>query len=140
MIESLEGLKAEVDKLASLKERKRVYEEHASKVQVEIDTAEGQILEAMQRCDMEHFEGSKHRVHISTRTSVKFPQGANDREAFVTWLHSKGMEHLLTVNANTLVSMYNKETEAALARGEGGFTIPGIKDVKTYNKIGIRAK
>lgn len=133
-------LRGIVDRLVELKRQRATYNAAADKLKPEIAELEAELLYAMEVSGLERIEGTKHKTHISTHTSVKQPQSAEDREAFISWLHSKGMEHLLNVNSNTLVTLYNKELEAALARGEASFSIPGIKDVKTYNKLGITSK
>jgi hypothetical protein len=76
---------------------------------------------------------------------VNLPQTPEDRDAFFGWLKERGLfEHMITVNSNTLNSLYMKEWEVAKESPDPvdalTFSIPGIPEPKLHETVSLRRK
>lgn len=77
---------------------------------------------------------------ISTRElwRVNVPQG-QDRDKFFKYLKDQGLEHMMTVNSNTLNSFFQKEWTAAIESGKAlDFKIPGLGEPTRYVSLSFR--
>lgn len=77
-----------------------------------------------------HVEGIG-TVSVTEKLKVRTPKGLDDKKALAAWLQTQlgddGMHTYLSVNYQSLNSLYNQEFEAAKDRGDASnFTLPGV--------------
>lgn len=135
MSHTIESMNAQIAKISEL----RIKEEQAGRVKKEVmdelALAEGVMLEMLVEEGMTSYAGPNGRVGITHRTSVKTPKSPASRELFFAYLKEKGLfDSMISVNSNTLNSLYKSELELSTSRGEPDFSIPGIDEV-TLNQI-----
>ncbi len=107
---------------------------------------ESGIMEKMKTKFMAHMTDQKKKKYqansgtfsVTDKTSVKVPKSPEDRALFFGWLRDKGVfQSVITVNSQTLNSIYKQEFDAA---EDPHFKIPGINAVTTYQTLNIRGK
>lgn len=75
---------------------------------------------------------------LKEKTSVRIPSTEEDKEAFFSWLKSKGIfKQYVNVNSVALNALYKQEREAAIERGDFDFKIPGIGGETIYTTLSI---
>lgn len=81
-------------------------------------------------------------VSILQRWRVGLPQTLEDKKALFGWLQEKGIfDEYVSVNSQSLNSLYMGEWDEAKKRGEGmTFKIPGVGDPKLFEDLGMRKK
>lgn len=81
-------------------------------------------------------------ISLKERWRVSLPKSEEDREAFFSWLKEKNLyEGMVTVNANSLNSLYMSEWEVAQSEGKGmDFSVPGIKEPTLFEDLSIRKR
>lgn len=139
-ITDINQLKERIDYLAGLHATKDDLNRVLSETNAEIDEVKQQIQKALEASGLDRFEGSETKVNLITTHSVKMPQDEANRAIFLHWLHTHGMGNMLTVNSQSLNSLYNREAETALAKGIVNFRIPGIDGVKTRTTLSAPKK
>lgn len=77
-----------------------------------------------------HVEGIG-TVSVTEKLKVRTPKGLEDKKALAEWLRTQlgddGMHTYLSVNYQSLNSLYNSEFEAAKERGTASeFNLPGV--------------
>lgn len=96
----------------------------------QVEMAEAALILLMERADKTAYiaEGVG-RVGISHKMSIQTPKSPEERRAFFAWLaEKKGQEvadAYMSINANSLNSLYNQLTEEAALAGEI-LEIPGL--------------
>lgn len=133
---TVDELTKQVEEVARL----RAVEEAASRAKKEatevLEAAESRMLEMLTESGLKNFNSPHGKVVMAFRTSVKTPKLPEDKEAFYTFLKSRGLyESLISVNSQTLNSLYKSEMEEAVARGEADFAIPGINEVNIVPQL-----
>lgn len=108
-----------------------------------LEELEGQML-----VYLNHFRKTSYDVagvgtlYITTRSSVLIPRSPEDKKALLSWLRSKGEAVYLdkvSVNAQTLNSLYNEEHEIAEREGSlDTFFIPGVGAPKKMQVLSLR--
>lgn len=127
---TLSDLNALIDRIANL----RAQEEEASRVKKEInellEIEEARMIEMLASNQLTSYKGPGGKVVLAYRTSVRVPKEGNDKAALFEWLREKGLyDQLVSVNSQTLNSLYKSELDEAKERGETDFAIPGLRDV-----------
>lgn len=127
---TIEIMNQKISELASL----RSEEAEASRIKKEItekvENLENEIIEMLTAEGLTTFSGEKGKIVVAFRTSVKTPKTPEDKEAFYTYLKNRGLyDSMISVNSQTLNSLYKAEFEEAMNRGESDFAIPGLKEV-----------
>jgi len=81
-------------------------------------------------------------VYIINRLSFRTPKDVSSKEKFFGYIRDRHgedvLKNLLTVNSQTLNGFCKKEIEAATARGEAFYNIPGIEDPTHDQSIGLK--
>lgn len=93
----------------------------------ELRKDEEDLISTMTELELKSFKESGMLFGVRETMQLATPKGL-DKEKFFEYLKSVGhFDALATVHARTLVSWYNQENEAALARGEPYAAIPGLE-------------
>lgn len=81
-------------------------------------------------------------ISILERWRVGLPQTDADKAALLAHLKERGIfDKYVTVNANSLNSLYMADWEDAKERGEGmTFGMPGIGEPKLFEDLGMRKR
>ncbi len=106
----------------------------------EYDQKEAELLNVMEVCELDRFDGPDCAVFRNTRSSVATPKTEAERLAFFGYLKKIGeFDNLITVNSQTLNSWYKAELQAAEQRGDIEFDVPGL-NVTTVPTLTVRKK
>jgi hypothetical protein len=125
--EALDRVKGMVKTIAEATAAKKKLESELETVNQVITEGDGKVLEILKECNLETFKCEYGTVTASERVSYTTPKEHAAREAFFTFLREKRVfDDMVTVNYATLNSWAKEEYEAAKARGDLGFTIPGL--------------
>jgi hypothetical protein len=126
---TIEALNAQAELIAKLRDK----DDEASRARKDVANAleaeETKMIEMLSSCDLTSFKSKYGHAIITHRTSVKTPKTPEAQAMFKAWLKNNHLEHLLTVNSNSLNALYKDELEAARERGDSDFSIPGIDEV-----------
>lgn len=127
---TIEQMNEQVATIAAL----RAEEEQASRAKKEVterlEAAEARMLEMLTDSGMTNYRSPLGLVTVAFRTSVKTPKTPAEKELFHNWLRAQGLyDQLISVNSQTLNSLYKSELEKAKERGDTDFAIPGIDGV-----------
>ena len=83
-------------------------------------------------------------VGVKTELKVRYPETLDERKKFFEWMQAQGEDLLLTkltVNYQTLNSLYNEEFEKAAEEGRSAeFNIPGISEPASENTLTFRRR
>lgn len=76
-------------------------------------------------------------IVLKNRWSVNLPKSEEDRAALFSWMKEKGIyDAYVTVNSNSLKSLFLKEREIALESGDAvGFSLPGCGEAKLFEDL-----
>lgn len=94
-----------------------------------------EILAHLEKHDLKNFNFGNGKVGISEERSVKMV----DKYVFFQWLKERNMfEDIVSVNAQTLKSIYKKEFEKAKEEGDLEFLekgLPGVSKPSVFNNL-----
>jgi hypothetical protein len=138
---TIEEMNAQVEKIATL----RVQEADAAKIKKEVmdalELAESTMMEMLTQENMKSYDSPMGKVTLAYRTSVKTPKTPEDKEAFFAYLKNRNLyDSMISVNSQTLNSLYKAELEEATERGDMDFAIPGIKEVTINQQLRFSGK
>jgi len=91
------------------------------------------LVSTLQACNKKKYSvDGIGTVSVTEKLKVRTPKGLEAKKELAAWLKQQlgddGMHTYLSVNYNSLNSLYNQEFEHAKDRGQGGdFYIPGIE-------------
>ena len=101
---------------------------------------EQEVQNILEAAGLERFDTEFCTVNRVHRSSVALPQDSHKKALLFDWLQRRGLyEDFVTVNSQRLNALYRSEEEAALARGEIDFKIPGLEP-RSYTQIQLRKK
>lgn len=101
---------------------------------------EGKLLMHMEETEQEqvHIPG-RGKIHTVDRFTVPVPKNMDDKKAFFKHLTERGIFfEMASVNSQTLNSFYKSEMEAAIARGDSDFKLPGIAEPSHIRTLSVR--
>lgn len=123
----LEGL------CSAVTEQRAVVAEKSAAKRVEetkLEELEAQVMEAFEKLDKRNFKSERAHAQfaLSYRSSVKIPALPENKQKFFDYLKARGVfEDMIGVNSNTLNRFYKDEFDAAKARNDFDFEIPGLE-------------
>ena len=133
-----------IDAMYSTKKETEVAKKAHSEAHAKYDELRRTVLKHLDSNEMDRFEGSNCKVTRVMKCSAKVPKDIEAKQKLFSWLkESYGADVLLsmtTINANTFSSFYNKEDEAAAARGDIDFEIPGVDEPTPYYDLRVTKK
>jgi hypothetical protein len=100
-----------------------------------LDELEKKMMGCLSALGKNSYKSDVGLFTVTHRISVRVPQG-DDKAAFFEWLKEKGYyDSYVTVNSQSLNSLYRQEFEKAKAEGSlDSFSIPGIGE-PTINEV-----
>lgn len=110
-----------------------------SQLNKELGMLENKAQAMLENNDITSYKSKSGTVYVSYYESVKMPQTLEDKAQFFTWLKERDLyDSMVTVNSQSLNSLYRKEKEAAEENGDLFFKIPGLNNITTSPRIGFR--
>ena len=128
--------------IAEIFERKAEIEDDKEKLtekQNKLDQLKAKIVLALKETDRDSFKSPYGTVTISERWRVSLPSEDVDKAALFKHLEERGISmKYLTVNSNSLNSLYMADWEAAKIAGEGmDFKMPGVSEPTLFEDLRI---
>lgn len=108
-----------------------------------LKTIDNKILAHLEKADLSSFKSKYGTVIRSKKFSVQTPKTTDQKAAFFQWLKDKGDEvywQYVTVNSQSLNSLYKEEMDIAKEEGNIDFVIPGILEPTYYEQLSKRKK
>jgi hypothetical protein len=103
----------------------------ASECLADAEASDRKILEALKSAGKsKYYVDGLGTIAITQKSMVRVPSSIEAKKEFFKHLRTIGEEFLFsmaTVNSNSLNSWYNKCAEEAYAKGDLGFSVPGIE-------------
>jgi hypothetical protein len=126
---TLSDLKGLVAELRDVRSQKDGLNAQLSELEKNKKRLEDKIIPILEQSNLTSFNCEFGRVTRSARFSVKFPKDDQEKKAALrAYLDSKGIfDDSWTFNHQSLNSFYKEELEAAAARGDEDFEIPGLE-------------
>lgn len=122
-------LKDEIAKLESeIKARKEQYTEVCNN-----------ILHTLDLMDLDSIRAHGYLFFKEMRSSVTTPKTLEDKEKLFNWLKEKAIfMEIVSVNSQTLNSLYKNLSEDAAKEGILDFQIPGVANPTTYTTLKLK--
>lgn len=140
-MQDLKQLNALCDSLADTRERKARLNAQLKELNEAEERDETKILEMLEASDLDSFDGTKGKVSIVNRFTVRVPQSIDDKQALFKYLQQRKIFYeLVSVNSMTLNSFYKKEMEIAQSEGNTDFKIPGVGEPGVKKSLSFRKK
>lgn len=128
--------------VAKLKDMRAAYDQAkkvASDINTECERLENKLLFTLEETNRTNYKSPFGTISIMHKWRVNNPQTEEDKAALRDHLESRGLHNMLSVNSNTLNSLYMQDWEAARERGEGmEFKMPGIGEAKLNKVLSFR--
>ena len=134
LVKTLKTARAEYDAAKAISNEKNEVVDELEKKLVALLSEAGKTVYEVEGCA---------RVTIVSKTQVTTPKTIEAKESLFNWIEEKhGKDARLayqTINYQSLNSLYNKELEAAVARGED-INIPGLDLPMVVKSLQLRSK
>jgi len=129
-VEQLRALKTVYDE--ATKEKERLSAEYTKQKNV--------VMEALRQANKESYiVDGIGKVKLQEEQSVKTPKSPEEKDAFFAWVKNKlGADAYYTymsVNSQSLNSLYKRMKEESRSRGEAEFSIDGLEEPTAYYKL-----
>ena len=109
-----------------------------------LDEIEAKFVAHLKELGKTSYKSEHGTVTRVEKWRVNLPATPEDKQKFLEYIKSKGLESMLTVNSNSLNSYYMTEWEQAKNSGDPedalNFSIPGISEPKVHEIISFRRK
>ena len=97
------------------------------------------ILGTLDLLELESIKAHGFLFFKETRSSVTTPKSPEEKKALFDFLESKGIFlEMVSVNSQTLNSLYKSLEAEALKRGELEFRLPGVPEPTTYINLKLK--
>lgn len=124
--EVLKEIKEKVDNLYNLKLI-------SDKAEKEYKNAKNELASILEDAEVDKVQGDTATVSLALKTSVTVPKDEFEKQELFDYINSKygaGVLHtMLTINARSFSSWFNKEVEAKVNEGD---LEPNIANIKPY--------
>lgn len=98
-----------------------------------------QILETLNALEIDSVKGHGFMFYKTQESSVKTPKTLEDKRALFDFLREKGIfDEMVSVNSQTLNSLYKNLAQEALEQGVLEFNMPGIAEPTNFTKLKMR--
>lgn len=140
-MQDLKKLNELCDSLAETREKKARLNAQIKELNEAEERDESKILEMLEAAELDSFDGTKGKVSIVNRFTVRVPQSITDKQALFDYLKKRKIFfELVSVNSQTLNSFYKKEMEIAQSEGNTEFKIPGVGEPGVKKSLSFRKK
>ena len=127
------------EEIATLRSEKTDLNKVLKKINERLAKLERQLIEAMNAQQIENFKNEHGNFGITHRFTVRVPQNPDSKRAFFDYLKERNQfEGMATIQSNTLNKWYKDEIEAAKARGDFDFQVPGIEEAGISEYLSVR--
>lgn len=128
---STKELDAHVEQLRKIQEEYERHSAMAKELHFALENQKKKLMELLMKAGKTKYDAEGiGKVQLVDRMSVSYPKDLEARKQFVTWitdrLGEEGLLTYLTVNSQTLNSMYKQEFENA--DDPAMFSIPGLSE------------
>lgn len=97
------------------------------------------MLKAFDLLSIQNIKMRGKLFYKTENTSVKIPRTLEDKEKLFNFLREKGLfEQIVSVNSQTLNSLYKSLAEEALQQGNLDFKIPGVEEPTIYTTLKLK--
>jgi|WetSurMetagenome_2_1015567.scaffolds.fasta_scaffold274197_2 hypothetical protein len=130
--------------VVALSAKRKEYEEKkkiASLVNDEVEIIEQKILSILENQNLTKFNvDGIGTVYTSDKFQVSFPKDPDKADALRAYCYEHGLASMLTMNHNSLNSLYKSKKEELELAGELDFSnvLAGVDEPKVYKTIGFR--
>lgn len=136
---TMDEINAQISKIADLRVKEAAAAQAKKMVLDELEVAENKMIEMLIACNMKSHRGPDGMAVISYKTSVKTPKTPEHRAAFFAYLKEQGLyDAMISVNSQTLNSLYKEGLEQAKNDGKDDYQIPGITEVTINPSLSFR--
>lgn len=138
---SISDLQAMVKTMATKRKEYDEQKKIASDINSEIETLEQKILSILEAHNLTKFPvDGIGTVYTSEKFQVSFPKDPDKAAALRAYCYDNGLDTMLTINHNSLNSLYKSKKEELQLAGELDFSnvIAGVDEPKVYKTIGFR--
>lgn len=140
-MQDLKQLNTLCDSLAETREKKARLNAQLKELNEAEERDETKILEMLEAAELDSFDGTKGKVSIVNRFTVRVPQSIDDKQKLFDYLKKRKIFfELVSVNSQTLNSFYKKEMEIAAGEGNTDFKIPGVGEPGVKKTLSFRKK
>jgi hypothetical protein len=103
---------------------------------------EAAVVMALKELGRKNYQSPHGTVGITNKWRVNLPQTDADKAKLFDWMRERGIyERYVTVNSNSLNSLFLEEWDAAKKRGEGmEFRLPGVPEPKLFERLTVTKK
>jgi hypothetical protein len=128
----------------NLSEKRKEYETQkkiASSINEEVEIIEQKILSVLENQNLTKFNvDGIGTVYTSDKFQVSFPKDPDKADALRAYCYENGLASMLTMNHNSLNSLYKSKKEELELAGELDFSnvLAGVDEPKVYKTIGFR--
>lgn len=97
------------------------------------------VLKALELAEMDSVKAHGFLFFKQTKTSVQTPKTVEDKQKLFEFLESHGLFHeIVSVNSQTLNSLYKSLADDAATEGNLSFKLPGVGDPVSYTTLKLR--
>lgn len=126
-------------KLVSLKEELDCKKQELKQLQEAFDQTSQELISLCESLEIDSFNAHGFMFYTQEKESVRIPKDEESKSAFFEWLKTQGLfDSMISVNSQTLNSLYRAKSEEALKEGILDFRIPGIDESTKYKQLGMR--
>lgn len=135
----------EIDQLITALHEKRSEKNRHQIVEKQINSdlakLEVQIMDALVKSGLKKFSGTKGDVNLIHDSTVKVPKDPEQKGKLFDYMKERNVfEELITVNHQTLNAFYKTEEALAVARGDIGWSLPGVEQGANRESLRFKAK
>lgn len=126
-----------LDSMYEKKAKQDQLKEELKQLTGELEADKRKVIEYLEEADMSKYAHPRGTVFVQNKFSTKVPKDEEAKKKLFAWLEEKGIAlQYLTVNSNSLNSLYKAELEAS---GEE-FSMPGVEEPQLYQTLAMRSK
>jgi len=130
------------EKTGRASEIRKEIEEKKAELKVlngEFEKLEAEILQIFDALEIESIKIHDYNFFTSEESSVKTPKTLEEKLALFEFLKENGIfNEIVSVNSQSLNSLYKSFAEEALKKGILEFSMPGIQPPTTYKQLKMR--
>lgn len=125
--------------LLDVKEKIDLGKTYISELQHKYDSIGMEIMAHLEEFNLDSFKAHGFTFYPQEKESVRIPKDDEAKQKFFAWLKEQELfDDIISVNSQTLNSLYKTMSEEALKAGVLEFRIPGIDEPTTYKQLRIR--
>ena len=125
--------------LLDIKEKIELGKTYLSELQQRYDSMGIELMNQLEVLNLDSFKAYDYTFYPQEKESVRIPKDEESKEKFYSWLKEQGLfDSMISVNSQTLNSLYKAKAEEALKDGILDFKIAGIDEATTYKQLRIR--